>query len=117
MKLGSPQSVHRFFDTELIKDFARNLLDRNVRGVEIRNTRLAHQPVRLLQFPATLLQRGIPAARAPLFANLRQTLCFDGEAEQAVLIGTQAGRELQLIQIVLGQGIVGGADTVMQGHV
>ena len=75
------------------------------------------QPIGLLQLPATLLERRIAAVGATLFADLRQPLWIDGQAEQTITIRTQTGGQFELVEIIVGQRIVGGADAVMQGHV
>src|SRR6185312_6415833 len=77
-------SEHGSLDAEAVEDLAGDLLDRDVRGIQAWNSGLPHQAVGLLQFPATLLEGGIAAAGATLFANLRQAQRIDRQAIQPI---------------------------------
>src|SRR5690606_24191 len=110
-------SEHVLVDAEAGQDLARDFLDRGMRRALHRYAVAAEQLVGLGKFMATLFDRRVAAARATRLAHLGEALRIDGEAVQALPVRRDALRELEFVEIVLGERIIGRLDAVMQRHV
>lgn len=83
-------------------------------GVEPAHSFPAHQPLRLIHFPATVIERSVLAVGPALLPDLGEALGGDGEAEELVPVRKECPRQLAALEILGNQRIVGGLDAEQQ---
>lgn len=88
-----------------------------MRGVDEGDVFTAEQTLHFAHFELALGIAGIAAIGLALVADSGEAIRIDGQAEQLFAVFFQLIRKLQALHVVFGQRIVGGANTVLHGHI
>src|SRR5262245_4401201 len=92
---------------------AGQLLDGAMSRVEVGNTFIAQQGLRLAHLRGAIGQAGVFAARTPLAANLMQTIRQDGEPEQLVAPGPELPWQAHAAEILGDERVVGRPNAIL----
>jgi len=100
-------------EIDVLQQRGADFLDRLGGGVEPGNAFAAHQLLRLFDFPAAVLQRGIGAVRPPFLADRRQPFRTDGQAEEFLLMQGESFGQFVAFEVLGNQRVIGDLDAVL----